>query len=53
MKNDPKAPKRVKSEKVRHNQITEAIRDRVLLKGMRNDTRIEEASKPMYLTRYE
>jgi len=53
MKNDPKTPKRVESEKVRHSQITEAIEDSALLKDMQNDTRIEEASKPMYLTRYE
>ena len=53
MKNDPKTSKRIKSEKVRHNQITEAIKHHVLLQDMQNDTRIKEASKPMYLTRYE
>ena len=53
MKRPPKTDKHSTSERGQEDHIIEASKDVALLRELPLETRIEEANKPMYLTRYE
>lgn len=53
MEKKPKTPKRVKPKRSEFIPLTEDVINTVLLRDVSIDAKIEEASKPMYLARYE
>lgn len=53
MKRTSKTGKHSTSNRDQEDHIIEASKDVALLRDLPLETRIEEANKPMYLTRYE